>query len=376
MERYLDIVAPALGARGDRVVMLARSVGPQRSDARAVPWSDEHDEPSVQAAAMVRAEIESLEPDAVVLHNVLDAGVVAAARRASRMIYHLHDHRPTCPNGDRVYPRSGRRCSSPLGMSCLLHSALDGCMYGPRTRSLGLLRRRERLRDAIMTSDVVVANSPFVARRAAGSGITGALPVELPLPDDAYVDGPPRAGDGTAIFVGRVEPQKGLRSLVRAIALLPAGSRIPLRVVGDGPDLEGCVAEAARRGVVLELFGRCDANGVRAAIDASSVLVLPSLWDEPFGYVGIEAFARGRPVCAYDVGGISWWLRDGQNGILVPPGDERGLAGALLAMLRDGPAEAGIGAACARLGVAARGDAEAYRHGPIVDRLRALYAGA
>jgi glycosyltransferase involved in cell wall biosynthesis len=363
MERYLDIVVPALRARGDRVVVLARSVAPRRTDARAIPWSDEHDEPSGQAAALVRAEIEAHAPDAVVLHNVLDGGVVAAARGAPRMIYHLHDHRPTCPNGDRVYPRSGGRCSTPLGTSCLVHSAIDGCMYGPRFRSVALLRRRERLRNAVVTSDVVVANSPFIARRAAESGIAGALPVALPLPGDAYLDGPPRAGDGAAIFVGRVEPQKGLRSLIRAIALLPAGSRPPLRVVGDGPDLERCVAEAARRGVGLELLGRRDPSGVRDAIDASSVLALPSLWDEPFGYVGIEAFARGRPVCAYDVGGISWWLRDGENGLLVPAGDERALAGALLAI-------------DPRMGVNARSAAETYRHDPIVDRLRALYAGA
>jgi glycosyltransferase involved in cell wall biosynthesis len=362
MERYLDVVLPALRRRGNRVHVLARIVSAIRPQTHPVPWADEHDAPVVAAADAVRTAIAELRPDAVIVHNVLDAGVVEAARTASRMIYHVHDHRPFCPNGDRLYPRSGRRCDSPLGFGCVVHSLTDGCMYGPRPPSLQLLRKRERLRDAIAAGDTVIANSPFIGRRAAESGVPGAHAIALPLPPEAYVERP-QPGDGSLLFIGRVQPQKGLRTLVRALASISPERRPLLRVVGDGPDLAACVSDAGRLAVTLHVIGRRDATGVRAALDAAVALALPSLWDEPFGYVGIEAFARGKPVVAFDVGGISWWLHDGSNGVLAPAADECALGAAIERVVARAP----------ELGANARADAEAYREDAIVDALCAAY---
>ena len=58
---------------------------------------------------------------------------------------------------------------------------------------------------------------------------------------------------------------------------------------------------------------------------------MPSLWPEPFGMMGIEAYARGRPVAAYAVGGIPEWIGDG--GIAVRRGDEAALARAIVEVL-------------------------------------------
>ena len=366
MERYLDVTIAGLRALGDEVRVAGRSVAAPDGDALEVPWADEHDPGDPRAGAALRAELGARTYDAVAVHNVLDDEVLAAARTARRVVYHLHDHRPCCPNGDRVYPRTGGRCAETMGMACMRHALTDGCMYGPWPRSLRLLRRRERVRDLIAASDAVFANSLFVAQRAERSGIGGAVPVAPPLDDAAFAAA--IAPDASALlFAGRVEPQKGLRSLVRALARIPAAQRPPLRVAGDGPDLPGALALARELGVALDALGVLDARGVRAALDACGALVMPSLWDEPFGMIGIEAFARGRPVVAYDVGGISWWLRDGRNGLLVPAGDERALADALLRVA--GTAER------ARLGAAARDDAEQYRATPLVARMRELYAG-
>ena len=65
------------------------------------------------------------------------------------------------------------------------------------------------------------------------------------------------------------------------------------------------------------------------------MVVVPSLWPEPFGLVGIEALAAGRPVVASATGGIEDWLDDGVSGVCVKPGDARELARALDALLAD-----------------------------------------
>jgi glycosyltransferase involved in cell wall biosynthesis len=67
----------------------------------------------------------------------------------------------------------------------------------------------------------------------------------------------------------------------------------------------------------------------------ASVVVVPSLWPEPFGLVGIEALAAGRPVVASATGGIGDWLDDGISGLCVKPGDVHELAGALNELLAD-----------------------------------------
>jgi len=321
-----------------------------------------------------------------VAHNVMDAGVVEALRAARRFAYHVHDHRPFCPNGDRLFPRTRDICVEPLGAPCAMHAVIDGCAYGPRKRTLDLIARRERLRDAIADADAVVVASAYVADRTAGSGIAREQIVEIPLPlsDDAFAPAG-RAGDpasaadaappdrasppGTVVFAGRVVPQKGLDALVRAAARIPLERRPRVRALGDGPALAAARGEAASLGVALDAPGTQSVAALRAALDEAALLVLPSRWAEPFGYVGIEAFARGRPVVAYDVGGVRTWLDDGRNGIAVARDDVPALAHAI-ARLLDEPSLR------ARLGAQARRDAERYRVGPIAERLLSVYDGA
>jgi glycosyltransferase involved in cell wall biosynthesis len=83
--------------------------------------------------------------------------------------------------------------------------------------------------------------------------------------------------------------------------------------------------------VHVTMLGQLNSREVNAAIDASSLVAVPSLWPEPFGLMGIEAQARGRPVVAYDVGGISEWM--GDAGILVPRGDTGALARSISTVL-------------------------------------------
>jgi glycosyltransferase involved in cell wall biosynthesis len=370
MERYLEIVLPALAARGSAVHVIAREIDavPPGVTAERIPWADEHDAPGSNARAGALRALETFAPDAAVAHNVMDAGIVEALRAAPRFAYHVHDHRPFCPNGDRVFPRSGRICTQPLGRPCAVHSLTDGCAYGPRRRTLTLIRRRERLRDAVAAADAVIVASRYVAERAEQSAVPPERIVEIPppLPDDAYAARAPHGDARTIVFAGRVVPQKGLDSLVRAVASIPPKRRPRVRAFGEGPALESVCAEAARLGVTLDAPGSVAPATVRAAMDHAALVVLPSRWAEPFGYAGIEAFARERTVVAYDVGGIRAWLDDGANGIAVRAGDETALGDAIDELLHDGERRT-------RLAHRARQDAERFRTAPLAETLLRAY---
>ena len=163
----------------------------------------------------------------------------------------------------------------------------------------------------------------------------------------------PRRGPATAavpltlLSVGRLRPPKDFTTLVRAVAALPAGSA-RLRIAGDGPGRADLEAEIARLGLgqAVALLGtRPDVDELLAASD---VFVLSSA-SEGLPMSVLEAMAAGLPVVASAVGGVPELVRDGETGLLVPPGDAAALGAALARLVAD-PALAGrLGAAGRRL---------------------------
>ena len=372
MERYLELVLPALTERCSALRVLARRTDGDRSglDVETIAWSDEHERPSDAAAEAVRAQIAAFRPDIIIAHNVLDAGVMKAARGVSRLIAHVHDHRIFCPNGDRLFPRSQNICTAAMGAACAVNTVLQGCMAGPRPRSFALLGRRGDLRAAYRAADAIVVASAYMLHEAVRNGIarTRVHTLSLPLPDEAFAEAiaPEPDPAATVLFSARIAPQKGLRSLIDALARISKKRRPLLRIAGVGPDLEPSLAHAAARNVAVESLGRLDPAQMRAAIDATSVVAVPSLWAEPFGYVGIEALARGKPVAAYDVGGIRTWLDDGRNGYFAPVGDTAELAQAVIALLDP--------VLHTDFSFSARASAERFRLAPHLERLEEVYA--
>lgn len=144
-----------------------------------------------------------------------------------------------------------------------------------------------------------------------------------------------------------MELLKGGHVLLDALPLVLAGIDRPLRMtfVGDGRERIGWEEKAARlqsrepRSQV-QFTGWLEGEKLNRAYADSDLLVVPSLWPEPFGLVGPEAGLHRLPAVAFDVGGISEWLKDSVNGYLAPgdPPSSRGLAQAIVRSLVD-PAE-------------------------------------
>ena len=140
-----------------------------------------------------------------------------------------------------------------------------------------------------------------------------------------------------------MEPLKGGQILLDALPSIAIALGCPLvaTFAGDGrARLEWARrAEAiARRHPQLriEFTGWIDSPTLNALYDASDLLVMPSLWPEPFGMVGPEAGIRGLPTAAFAAGGIPEWLTDGVNGALARgPQTAASLADAVIRCLRD-----------------------------------------
>ena len=136
---------------------------------------------------------------------------------------------------------------------------------------------------------------------------------------------PPRPNP-IALFASRLERNKGTQLLPKIAEHLPPGAK--LVVAGEG-ELRDELLEAAARAELKDRLifrGWLDREQLTRAYREAQVIIFPSLVEEPFGRVGIEAMAVGRPVVAFDVGGVREWLTHGETGFLVPRGDVKKMA--------------------------------------------------
>lgn len=159
-----------------------------------------------------------------------------------------------------------------------------------------------------------------------------------PPPDDGDSTGAP-----TLVCVGTLHAVKGQHVLVEACARLRADG-VPFRavLVGDGPDAQALAARIRALGLVdqVVLAGPLPRDEVIARLGAADLVVAPSVPTREGKREGIpvalmEAMAMGRPVVASRLSGIPELVEDGRSGLLVDPGDVRGLAAAISALLAD-----------------------------------------
>ncbi|MEO7118358.1 MAG: glycosyltransferase family 4 protein [Candidatus Limnocylindrales bacterium] len=164
------------------------------------------------------------------------------------------------------------------------------------------------------------------------------------------------------LFVGRLVPQKGIAQLLEAWQDLSPRPTLVL----IGPRTHQTPASFPDGVVVLPPMSHA---GILGAWDRAMFGVMPSLGGETFGSVAVEAMSRGRAMVASSTGGLRDIIRDGDDGILVPPGDVEALRGAMQRLLDD-PALRD------RLGTEARMAARRFAAEAVLPGFEALYLRA
>ena len=300
------------------------AIGPEhrgRAAARAI-WSE-------PARDKVRALLKGSRSQVAHFNNtffrISPSAYYACREERVAVVQTLHNYRLLCPAAT-LY-RQGAVCEACVGaplqtpaiaMGCYRDSRLESALVAAVTathRWLGTWR------DAI---SVYVATTEFARRKF----VEGGLPAEkiVVKPNFVHPDpGPRDGGGGYALFVGRLAPEKGLRTLMKAWSSL---GEIPLKLAGGGP-LAGEVAAwaAERAGGKVEWLGRCERSEIFALMKGARFLVFPSEWYEGFPVTIAEAFACGLPVIVSRLGAMAEIVDDGRTGLHFTAGDSAGLAG-------------------------------------------------
>jgi glycosyltransferase involved in cell wall biosynthesis len=278
----------------------------------------------------LRRTIRDWRPQVAHFHNIFPL-VSPSAYDACRaegvpVVQTLHNYRLLCAAGTLL--RDGKVCEL-----CVGHPPWPAvryrCYRGSRAQSVVMastIGGHAAIGTWSKKVDAYIALTEFGRRIFARGG----LPEErlFVRPNAVATQEPGEySGPRSAIYVGRLSPEKGIITLLDAWKYLPD---VPIKIVGDGP-LMAQVRERVERGLPnVEIIGEVPHHVVLEMIRAAGMLIFPSLCYESLGYAALEALSAGVPVVAGDIGAQAEVVSDGVSGLLFKPGDAKSLTAAVL----------------------------------------------
>lgn len=287
-------------------------------------------------------------PDVLYVHGLQDPRIEEQLLALSPAVLFGHNYYGTCISGTKTvrFPVT-RPCDRRFGTACLARYHARGC-GGLNPWTMAALYRTQAHRMRLLPKYAgIVTFSEHMRREFSRHGVSSERIHILPSLGESAAAGLPRRSESEHVsewriaFVGRLDRLKGCRVLLESLASVRphVAGRIIVTIAGDGPDLAACRAAAAALSLEeteVRFVGWISPERRDELLAASSLLVMPGLWPEPHGLVGLEALRLGTPVTAFDSGGIREWLKDGQNGTLAPadPPTASGLAAAIVRCLR------------------------------------------
>jgi glycosyltransferase involved in cell wall biosynthesis len=212
-----------------------------------------------------------------------------------------------------------------------LMPAYDGCI------KISRLGDYPKALHYFKNTDILVCNTPGIADHVREIGWTRGVEVISNFTDATKVDPISRRSldtpeDAMVIMsMGRFVQRKGFHTLIDAVAMLPDAY---LWLAGDGEEQQNLEEQAAKRGISNRIRFLGWQNDTRPFVGACDVFVMPSS-HEPLGNVILEAWAQHRPVISSRSEGPSWFMRDGENGLLVDIGVAEGFAASIARLKED-----------------------------------------
>lgn len=278
---------------------------------------------------LLRALRES-RPDVVHVHNtfpLLSPSVLSACfRERVPVVATLHNYRLVCPTGDLF--RDGAVCHDCVGrlpVPAVRHGCYKGSSLATFPLAASAVVNRRRWQERV-SAYVCISESQR----------DRLIPFGLPT-DRVFVKanlvlagtpGPSSDRRDIIVFIGRVAVVKGILVLMKAWDIYSAsaqGERLRLVIAGAGP-LDGDVAAWAQGRSDVEFLGILSNKECEVLLQSARAAVIPSVWEEPFGLVALEAMGAGVPVIASANGAFPELIVDQEEGSLFPPGDAAALA--------------------------------------------------
>jgi glycosyltransferase involved in cell wall biosynthesis len=353
VQSYLDCVLSGLAARGHAVAIVHCSDSGRREVAAVNRQFEAFPVGAGRTSAM--ASIRAWAPDLCFSHNLNDLSLERMLLDSFPVVKFMHGYFGTCVGGQKMHAFPARvACERAFGPACLaLYLPRHCCRWDPTTLVTNWRWASEQHRLLASYRTVMVASQHMRAEFERNGVEADRIAVNPLFPTISPIRVvPPAPAQPTVIFLGRMTSLKGGDLLIAAVGIATRrlGRPIHLVMAGDGPRRQEWEVLAARSDVQTTFPGWIAGDARIEWLSRASVAALPSTWPEPFGLVGLEAASVGVPTIAFEIGGISEWLRPEVNGVAVPgrPSAET-LGRALAALLGNAPRLAALRAGARRL---------------------------
>ncbi|HEX6884460.1 MAG TPA: glycosyltransferase [Planctomycetota bacterium] len=318
------------------------------------------------ALAALRDYLQRFAPDVVHVHNVFSVALGVLQHLGTQgipLLQTVHDFQLLCPNSWCVRG-DGQPCPGGAGAQCFQH----GCQSNYPYDAWGVLLSSLRQRWLSTCTGIAVAPSAYLVERLRAHGWSDVR--HLPY----FIDFPPPSrpvprSSHELLYVGRIEPEKGVPVLLRALPEISASlPEVRLTVVGGGSQLSELRALADRLGIAARLrtLQKIPRTEIAEHYARAALCILPSLWTENSPLVAYECLTSGLPMAGSRLGGIPELL-EGGCGITFHPGDPRDLARVVIDHLRLPLAQR------ERMSAACRERARAFEREHHVDAVVQLY---
>ncbi len=282
------------------------------------------------SVARLRLLLRRERPDLAHFHNtfplISPAAYYACQQEGIPVVQSLHNSRLICPAA--TFYRNGSACLDCLGRSLPWPGVVHACYRNSHLQTAviaGMLAGHRILGTWHEQVDAYIVFTEFYRQKFIGAG----LPREKLFVKPHFLAADPGMKHTTgdyALFLGRLAPEKGIPTLLKAWQSL---RHIPLRIAGEGP-MEGDVKRLAEHNPSVFALPHLSRKECVDLIKGARFLVWPSEgYNETFGLVAIEAFACGTPVVAARIGAMQEIVADHWNGLQFTPGEPDDLASKL-----------------------------------------------
>jgi glycosyltransferase involved in cell wall biosynthesis len=277
-------------------------------------------------------------PDVIYLHKVSRTDYCTPFVNSIRTVRMVHDHDLCCPRRHKYFFHNGLVCRSKAGWRCYLDLAfLEKSASGSvgAWTTVSIKRKLEEMRRN-QSLDLLLVGSRFMRDELLQNGFSETkvqiLPPMVPLKPEKVS---PVPDEPVILCVAQLVRGKGVDLLLQALKRVSCDFRGIIVGAGNAEsDLKALCHDLGLNDRV-HFLGWVDNDAIGGYYARARVVVVPSRWPEPFGMIGLEAMHHGRPVVAFEVGGIPDWLEHEITGLIVQEQDVAGFSQALERLLLD-----------------------------------------
>lgn len=256
--------------------------------------------------------LEDVKPDHVDIHNIVGIGfnvIPEIDNYNASVTYFTHDLNLACFKGSMF--KNNSNCKKQC-FHCKLFS------YA-RQANLRKINNLKFISPSKINIDKLSALVPIV--KESETKVIKNVPDELPSDCKKLQHSENNSEAVELIFVGRLDPIKGIEFLIDTLITLSSTYKFILKVLGNGP-LEATLRNKFQDINWIHFFGFVDRSVVAKEIAKADLFCMPSLWAETYGIVTAQALQVGTPVIGSNIGGTTELVRNLETGVLVKPGDK------------------------------------------------------